>query len=471
MIRFALVVGALSVLSCGGAEDPAASSGAGGEAGSGGQAGNGGQAGSGAGGDAGSTAVEDDPHAYFDTLVGRADFWKGYSLRPRAGEPFSATLTSRPTDVADHPDDGKKPYYERQLHRAAEGGYTGSNSLPINVTYDPATDGHPEHQDAAKVSLPLFVTTVNGGSESALTNAIGPGDTAIIVSPHGSAPVGRQLKIGSEIVVITGADSSSVTPRKTYISRGQYGTSAQSHAAGTLVRYFSMSIQNQVRLPIYTQSGHTYLFAIDAYFPQETVNTGWDNHKFFQFSTANVTGSSNDVFWWESNVKYTGQTETNPDGFNPLTDVGTVAARAYDQTVINAPGTPYTQIQPVAPLTGRFALKPSVWTRWWFRVEHRPYPEVSDLDMWVADEARGPVQIYAGVPVTIQHSQGIGQDHVHKFWLELNSSGTRGTDELMALPGHALHYYLRNFAALRWPTSATPSDFSPFLQRPSGGSQ
>src|SRR5688500_3719500 len=68
-------------------------------------------------------------HDYFDSLVARPDFWKGYSLRPRVGDPKTS------------------PYYENQYGRPKDGGYMSSNNADLYVTFDPVAE-------AAKVVIP-----------------------------------------------------------------------------------------------------------------------------------------------------------------------------------------------------------------------------------------------------------------------------------------------------------------------------
>src|SRR6188474_2480930 len=73
-----------------------------------------------------------DTNAYFDALVARAGFWKGYSFRPKPGF-------------------GKdSPYFSNQLEYKKDGGYQNSSSAPRYITYD-AT------MDAAKVVIPAWM--------------------------------------------------------------------------------------------------------------------------------------------------------------------------------------------------------------------------------------------------------------------------------------------------------------------------
>jgi len=55
-------------------------------------------------------AAKVDPHAYFNALIARGDFWKGYSLRPQPGAPNTSA------------------YYEHQLKGPHQGGYASTSS-------------------------------------------------------------------------------------------------------------------------------------------------------------------------------------------------------------------------------------------------------------------------------------------------------------------------------------------------------
>src|SRR5688572_17977690 len=78
------------------------------------------------------TVIAADTNAYFDALVSRAGFWKGYSFRPKAG--FGV----------------ESPYFSNQLEYKKDGGYQNGNSAPRFITYDSA-------MDAAKVVIPAWM--------------------------------------------------------------------------------------------------------------------------------------------------------------------------------------------------------------------------------------------------------------------------------------------------------------------------
>jgi hypothetical protein len=72
------------------------------------------------------TAQSTDPNAYFNALIKRSDYWKGWSLRDQA---------------------------QLDLYKA-------SRSSPPDVTYDYANDPDPRKQDAAKVLIPANVNSL-----------------------------------------------------------------------------------------------------------------------------------------------------------------------------------------------------------------------------------------------------------------------------------------------------------------------
>src|SRR5687768_2565788 len=61
-------------------------------------------------------------HAYFDALVTRSDFYKGYSLRPKAGAPAGSV------------------HDEKQLLSRHAGGLHASGSCPPSFIYDATLD-------------------------------------------------------------------------------------------------------------------------------------------------------------------------------------------------------------------------------------------------------------------------------------------------------------------------------------------
>src|SRR5687767_4049424 len=143
------------------------------------------------------SVVAADTNAYFDALITRAGFWKGYSLRPKPGFGVDS------------------PYFSNQLEYKKDGGYQQSSSAPRFITYDSG-------MDAAKVVIPAWIqprwSTVIG-------SGMGATDTKFYPSPYsaGQYPNGRQVRIDSEVMIITGVDADTVSPRGVTVSRAQYG--------------------------------------------------------------------------------------------------------------------------------------------------------------------------------------------------------------------------------------------------------
>lgn len=381
-------------------------------------------------------------HAYFDALVGRGDHWKSYSLRPRAGEPIGS---------AD---------YERQLNHPKDGGYANSNSGDLTVSYDPARDADPNRQDAAKVVIPAFA------SITTLARAIDAWQTTIPLTVASSSLLsnGRELKIDSEIMTVVRVSGVALTGNEVTVVRAQDATAAATHSAGAGVSTSQNSLSNQLRLPLGTADGNTYLFTWDGYWTSSYLATGLTNHKAFQFT------SGGDGIWLETQTRFDGGGSLGTcTGWSSSSYVAGVEMRSYN-AIINAnsnwsltsgndlgPGT--TNKEPIGPKAGSFCAAPNRWTRFWVRIEQRPN-DYDYMDMWVADETRDPVQIYRHIPISVRPTGSPGNS-IDKFWLEFNTSSTgfvRGDSrDLVA--------YVRNFVALMNP----PADVSPLLLRPLGG--
>jgi hypothetical protein len=383
-----------------------------------------------------------DPNAYFDELVKRRDFWKGYSLRPKPGAPIES------------------PHYEYQLEQPLDGGYANSNTAPLAVIYSPGTDKDPHAQDAAKVVVPAFT------SSRALTMPIAAstsGTQHTIELPWaGDFDNGHGIKIDDEIMTVYRRSGS---PRSTtvLVTRGQYGTTAAAHRVGAMVEVSTNSLMNQIRLPLGTTDGHVYLFTWDGYWTDSYMGgLGSFEHKAFQFT------SLRDNIWLEVQTRFDGgRRDSQPRGgvarppdWNPAIHVAGVEMRSYQRA--NGPANwaasngdvmgPGTTLQiPINPKVGAFAMKPNTWTRFWVRI-HQRANDYDLMDFWVADEDREVVQIYHQIPMSVRSS---GQ--IEKFWLEFNSSNTAYVRGNL----RDLTSYVRNFVALR-----DPGDVTRLLQRP-----
>lgn len=377
-------------------------------------------------------------HAYFDSLVARADHWKSYSLRSPA-----------------------------QLARPKDGGYATSNSDPLMVTYDPLGDFDPHAQDAAKVVIPPFIPQ----SGTKLAQPISSNDLVLNLSDLGGDVTkvttalnakGDQIKVGDEIMVTDTVNTplNRTTGVVTLSQRGAFGTTAVPHQPGELIHLSGNSLANQIRVPFDSYDGATWFITWDAYFTDSYLDNGIGNFKAFQLSSDNA-------IWLEPQTHFDGAPLSKPP-FDPNIHVAAAGRlRSY-----NTPGGPadwadsngnqlgpgVTNNNPVLPTVGDFFIvHPNRWTRWWIRVKQRAN-DYDLVDLWMADEKTGPVQIYANIPVSVR----LGQ--IDKFYVEFNTS----TAQLS--PGRLkdlrnLVAYVRNIVILRDP----PDDVSPFLVRPGAG--
>jgi hypothetical protein len=383
------------------------------------------------------TVTAADTNAYFDALITRPGFWKGYSFRPKPG--FGP----------------ESPYFTNQLEYKKDGGYQVSSSAPRYVTYDPT-------MNAAKVVIPAWVQP---GFSLVLGANMGSSDARFYPATWTGSfgAVGRQVKIDGEIMLITGVDPDGTSPRGVIVSRGQYGTKAIGHAAGAAVYLGNNSLPHQVRVPLDTADGNTYVFTWDVLYTSSYLNTGLAGNKTFQFS------SGTDGIWWEVKTRMDGGSQISiPSGFNKSVHVGGLDVRSYNKVggdsnwlltdgAFLGPGV--TGNQPVNPMQSTFILHPNRWIRYWVVVEQRAN-DYDYIDMWAADELQGPTMIYKRIPAST-YSKGVHT--INKFWIEFNDSAAR-------LPAgrttdfRDLVAYVRNFAALR-----NIGDVSPLLQRPVPG--
>jgi len=375
-------------------------------------------------------------NAYFDALVSRAGFWKGYSLRPRPGEPISS------------------PYYASQLDTPRNGGYQNSSNDPLFVTYD-AT------MDAAKVVIPAWLQV---GFSSTTLSAMTAADTKIYPTVYTGSygVVGRQIKVDTEVMLITAIDANTVSPRGLTVARGQYGTKPAAHVAGAALYVGNNSLPNQLRVPLNTEDGSTYVFTWDVFYTSSFVKTGLAGNKSFQFS------SGGDGVWLEVKTRMDGGSQvTRPPGFNPLAHVGGLDVRSYNKlggdanwssTDGNLLGSSVAKNEPIEPINQRFVIHPDRWMRYWVQIDQRAN-DYDYFDMWVADEVQAPVQVYKRVPVSVRTKDS----SINKFWIEFNDSASRLPAE-RTTDFRDLVAYMRNFAALR-----NVGDIQPLLLRPVPG--
>ena len=406
--------------------------------------------------------AQGDAHAYFNALIARSDFYKGYSLRPNP-------QVTNPSD----------PYFGGQLKSDDQGGLHASDCDPatsdVAYRYSPSTDSDPHAQDAARAAIPAFVERgiCEGEVLTQPVAASASGNTEIIrasaVNSTYGPPMQRQLKIDNEIMnlrvctVAEGGDG-----LRAYIAgqnalcviRGQFGTVAAQHSSGTKLRISNNQINNYIRPSLSTQDGNTYLIAWDAYWTDSYLGVGaWDSaQKTFQ-----ITGADNGKLF-EPKLVFSSHGELS---FDPAKHIAIVRARSYNsvntgqatwaETNGNTMGPGPTAITDIEPRNGTFIIKPNTWTRWWIRIEQRAN-DWDYFDLWVADENTAPVLVYSRVPMSV--SQGKPAQTLSAFWFE---QGNSSTGYLRGNLRDLVSYY-RNWVVLR-----NPQNVPSLLLRPLAG--
>jgi hypothetical protein len=380
------------------------------------------------------------PHDYFDALVARPDFWKGYSLRPQTGEPITS------------------PYYEKQLLRRADGGYAASNSAGLWITYDRTNDFDPHAQDAAKVVIPAFSSI---SSSIVLASDIDSTTEQFYLTGDNSSynSDGRTIMIDSEKMTVFDPDGSGPLQafnRTTFllnVKRGQNGTAVASHSAGVGLRMSTNTVPNAVRLPLGTSDGHTYLFTWDGYWTDSYLNSGLSNHKAFNFISKGI--------WLEPNTSFAGGIgDAKVAGFSQTDSVAAFQTRSYhpigggsdwSSTGGNMAGPGVTATEPLSPQLAKFVYKPNRWVRFWYLIEQRAN-DYDYVSAWIADENNDPVQMYNHLPISVRTNSSPANS-IEEFYLEFNTSTedyTRGNDRDFVS-------YVRNLAVLIDP----PANISP----------
>ncbi len=213
-------------------------------------------------------------------------------------------------------------------------------------------------------------------------------------------------------------------------------------AAKVLIESDANNLRNQVRLPL-QHGAEGFLLTWDAWWGEEFRfdRTGIRNYKAFQLE-------SGGGIWTEVRARFQGAHRFR--GAVALVDVraygGSAARRRSRVGDVNYGG------GSVGGQLATFAIAPNTWTRYWVQITPRAASEWWDLSMWMADEARGPVQLFKQEAIK---PKGKGWD---RLWLEYNTS-TNGVK-----PGRGeLVSYVRNVVVLK-----PLGDVSTILQRPVG---
>lgn len=368
-------------------------------------------------------------HDYFDALVSRPDHHCSASLRDAA-----------------------------QLRSQLVGGYAQGNLAAIlYITVDTAIE-------AARIRIEPFYPW------SLVTAPIALDDTVITYANDAQKlPPNRILRVGDEVMTVLDSPS----PTSSTVRRGDVGTTAVAHATGAILRLAGNSLRNQLRIPIGTRDGHTYLFVWEYRWTRSYLNVTKFNHKLLQFSSG---GRDGDTIWLELDATF------GDDGsacYDPSVHVATFHCRAQnkqggpaewaqsDGSYLGPGVKPNPLGAPIVSdgqsLRAPYCLFPETWTRFFVHVTQR----AGDYDLvnaWIADETRDAVQVLFNVPMSVLPS-GLTPNSINMTWLECNSSDdslVRGTSPANLNRDFISH--ARNFVAL-----IDPGDVTPLLLRPLAG--
>ena len=193
----------------------------------------------------------------------------------------------------------------------------------------------------------------------------------------------------------------------------------EENAAKITIKENSASIQ-QIRPNFPAQSSGTLLFTWDAKWGEHFARdrTGLNNHKTYQLSH-DGPGDDRRI---EIRNRYS---------LVAPPSISTVDVRLYYHD--SAEGR-----APAGPQAAQFIIEPSTWTRYWAYVDF----DTSTFSMWMADENRQPIALFAALPIawTNGHSR-TNNFLLNQFWFEYNSSQSRTGPELFA--------WFRNFVVMK----------------------
>lgn len=361
--------------------------------------------------------AQGDANTYFNQLTARPDHWKSNSLR-------SQTLIDNISTVK--PNQWVK--YDTTVG-AAKAIIPAFNGVGLYL-------GAPVTADADRI---VFKSPLTTNQKNALINARGlliDDEVMTVTIPGGT--FGAQFPTDSSLLVL----------------RGQGGTKAAAHASGAAAPLSQNNLLSQLRVPLGTEDGHTYLFTWDVYYDGSYLGADLNGvavgHKEFQLAA----GQKNQI-WLETRIRPDGI-----DGMGKLTVdrsqyVGLIDARSYDTTAAGAVGSNVTKADPLAPQANRFYLRAERWTRFWWFVDQRA--NAYDIaSLWVADENTDPVKVFDSVTTRVYGTPPT----IFSWWFEQNTSFDR-------YRGHRrdLVSYARNFVALK---DVQAADVASLLQRPIG---
>lgn len=213
-------------------------------------------------------------------------------------------------------------------------------------------------------------------------------------------------------------------------------------AAKVVIPADGNNLRNQVRLPL-AHKGAGFLVTWDAWWGEEFAfdRAGIEDYKAFQLE-------SGGRIWTEIRTRF--RRARRFPGSIALIDVRPYKGSSEKRGSV-VRGTKYGNGS-LAGLQGNFPIAPDTWTRFWVQLAPRGGDGWWNFSLWVADEKRDAVQLYADQAVK---PNGTGWD---RLWLEYNTS-TRAVK-----PNRGeLVSYVRNVVVLK-----SQSDLKPLLERPLG---
>ena len=312
-------------------------------------------------------------------------------------------------------------------------GSTPSTPEATFIKYDFSGDTDRHKQDAAKLVIQAF------GSRGTLGAGIGATDATITVVSDSIPNIGTSqgFRIDNEIMMcdasvdmnpVASGNQCFLKGGGTYtvrVARGQFGTAAAPHGSGVAFKTVVNGLDpaSQLRYPLHTKDGNTYIFTFDFYFTDSWIGVGLAGDtgaKFFQFSNTNT-------FWLETIFPYKGGDSSSGKcaGYDSGGGAGNFVSglwlRSYNSAYAGAASwaasggnrvgpnvTNTAELQPMGPApapNSGFCIKPNTWTRVWYRIQQKPN-DYDILDMWIGDETRDAVKLFEGIQLSVATDGG-----------------------------------------------------------------
>lgn len=348
-------------------------------------------------------------HAYFESLIARSDLFKAVSLRP---DPLDSVSTS--------------PYWKDQLTKPTGYYETAVDPFePTCFTYSPGTDTDPAAQDACKHIIPPYIR-VNSNVLLSDCPSASSGDSTVLACTNVSTTyqINRHMKLDDEVMLISARDTTLDTIT---VTRGQQGTTAVAHTAGTPTKVCSNTTPGTIKITFNTADELTrFFFTWDAYFTTSYLLTGLTNHKAWQMS------SGGSQIWLEPNNTYLPSEPEVGDWINGV-DVAAFQTRSYSGQMPNG----YTD-EPAGPMLNTFTIKPNTWIRYFYLIDIRSREDDAnyfDVGMTLnGDIADGSVTSFSlamgvstagGVGQTVQHAYIKIDSEILRFTTTVNTASPR----------------------------------------------